>query len=65
MATLATGNSRLTEFTEGTVAFWVKSDSDRLSGNPSISTRRTTLHEVWCWYETALDIASLPTTTER
>lgn len=31
----------------------------------AISTRRTTLREVWTWYETALDIASLPTTTER
>lgn len=27
----------------------------------AISTRRTSLHEVWTWYETALDIASLPT----
>ena len=48
-------DSKLVVFeSTGTVAFTVGEGS-------AVSTRRTTVLEVWKWYETALDIASLPT----
>jgi hypothetical protein len=44
--------------TSGTVAFTGAHDT---ASNPAYASKTHTIREVWSWYETALDIAALPT----
>ena len=60
----ASEHSKLVSFASGTLAFTV-TDGDPRTGNPVVSTRHTSIHNVWSWYETALDIASLPTSVRN